>query len=76
MIRVVPGMGEDPVERKKTPLSAYLASTNALKAEPGVDRDQIDQMPHALLELIRDQCGVIPNNANALCRAADFAKRR
>ncbi|XP_044759811.1 mediator of RNA polymerase II transcription subunit 13 isoform X2 [Coccinella septempunctata] len=74
MIRVVPGIADDPAERKKTSLSSYLVSTNSLKTDANVDRDQIDGLPHYLLELIRDQCGVIPNNVNALCRAADFIK--
>ncbi|KAK9883147.1 hypothetical protein WA026_001345 [Henosepilachna vigintioctopunctata] len=70
----ITGITEDPAERKKTSLFSYLVSINSLKTDSSVDRDQIDNLPHALLKIIRDQCGVIPNNVNALCRAADFVK--
>ncbi|XP_044252330.1 mediator of RNA polymerase II transcription subunit 13-like isoform X1 [Tribolium madens] len=68
----ITGIAEDPGEKKKPSLLSFLVATNSIKLDPSIDRDQVDVLPHGLLELIREQCVVIPNTANALCRAARY----
>lgn len=40
-----------------------------------MDRDQLDTLPHNLLDMIRDQLVFIPSTANALCRAARYVRQ-
>lgn len=69
------GVAEDPGERKKSSLLTYLLSSNTAKVDPSLDRDQLDLIPHAILELVREQCVIIQSTANALCRAARHLQR-
>lgn len=66
------GIAEDPGEKKKPSLLSFLIATNSIKLDPSLDRDQVDILPHSLLELIREQCVFIPSTVNALCRAARY----
>lgn len=49
-------------------------TTNSIKLESNVDREQVDVTPHNLLDLIREQIVLIPSSANSLCRAAAYMK--
>lgn len=69
------GVAEDPGERKKSSLLTYLLSTNTTKIDPTLDRDQVDLIPHGILELVREQCVIVQSTANALCRAARHLQR-
>lgn len=66
----ITGVAEDPGERKKTSLLSYLLSGSTTKVDPSVDREQVDSIPHSILELVREQCVIIQSTANALYRAA------
>lgn len=72
----ITGIAEDPGEKKKSSLLSFLVATNSIKMDPGIDRDQVDALPHSILDLIREQCVVIPNTANALCRAARYVSTK
>lgn len=74
--RVFLGIAEDPADKKKPSLLSFLMSTNSIKLESSSDREQIDVLPHGLLELIREQCVFIPSTANALCRTARYIKTK
>lgn len=69
------GVAEDPAERKKSSLLTYLLSSNLSKIDTSLDRDQVDLIPHGILELVREQCVIIQSSANALCRAARHLQR-
>lgn len=69
------GVAEDPGERKKSSLLTYLLASNLTKTDPSLDRDQIDLIPHGILELVREQCVIVQSSANALCRAARHLQR-
>ncbi|XP_076275455.1 mediator complex subunit skuld isoform X2 [Rhynchophorus ferrugineus] len=71
----ITGIAEDPGDRKKTSLISYLTSSNYLKTDSTVDREQLDSLPHNLLELIRNQLVFVPSTANALCRAAIYIRQ-
>lgn len=43
--------------------------------DTSLDRDQVDLIPHGILELVREQCVIIQSSANALCRAARYVQR-
>ncbi|XP_072397237.1 mediator of RNA polymerase II transcription subunit 13 isoform X2 [Diabrotica undecimpunctata] len=66
----ITGISEDPGEKKKSSLLSFLIATNSVKLDPSIDRDQIDVMPHSLIELVREQLVFIPNTTNSLCRVA------
>uniref|UniRef100_A0A6P7FLV9 Mediator of RNA polymerase II transcription subunit 13 n=1 Tax=Diabrotica virgifera virgifera TaxID=50390 RepID=A0A6P7FLV9_DIAVI len=66
----ITGISEDPGEKKKSSLLSFLIATNSVKLDPSIDRDQIDIMPHSLIELVREQLVFIPNTTNSLCRVA------
>jgi mediator of RNA polymerase II transcription subunit 13 len=68
----ITGIAEDPGEKKKPSLLSFLVSTNSIKLDPSIDREQVDVLPHGLLELIREQCVFVPSTVNALCRAARY----
>lgn len=51
-------------------------TTNSIKLESNVDREQIDIIPHNLLDLIREQIVFIPSSANSLCRAAMYVRKK
>lgn len=51
-------------------------TSNSIKLESNVDRDQIDIIPHNLLDLIREQIVFIPSSANSLCRAAMYVRNK
>lgn len=70
-----PGLAEDPGERKKTSLLSYLSSSNLVKLDPSIERDQLDIIPHGVLELVREQCVMIQSTANSLCRVARYLHR-
>ncbi|XP_060523412.1 mediator of RNA polymerase II transcription subunit 13 isoform X2 [Cylas formicarius] len=71
----ITGIAEDPGKRKKQSLVSYLAASNCIKADSGVDRDQLDALPHNLLDLIREQLVFVPSTANALSRAARYVRQ-
>ncbi|XP_022903442.1 mediator of RNA polymerase II transcription subunit 13 isoform X2 [Onthophagus taurus] len=68
----ITGIAEDPGELKKTSMVSFLLSTSTTKQEPGLDRDQLDVVPHSVLDLVRDQCVMIQSTANSLYRIARF----
>lgn len=72
----ITGIAEDPGEKKKSSLLSYLMSTNTLKLDPSIDREQIDNIPHSILELIREQCVFIPSAANSIYRAARYLRTK
>lgn len=51
-------------------------TANSIKLESNVDREQIDIVPHNLLDLIREQIVFIPSSANSLCRAAMYVRKK
>lgn len=51
-------------------------TSNSIKLESNVDREQVDVIPHNLLDLIREQIVFIPSSANSLCRAAAYVRKR
>ncbi|XP_050307755.1 mediator of RNA polymerase II transcription subunit 13 isoform X2 [Anthonomus grandis grandis] len=71
----ITGIAEDPGERKKSSLVSLLTSLSCLKPDTTIDRDQLDNLPHYLLDMIRDQLVFVPSTANALCRAARYVKQ-
>lgn len=75
LLLLLTGVAEDPGERKKSSLLTYLLSSNLSKPDPSLDRDQVDLIPHTILELVREQCVIIQSSANALCRAARHLQR-
>lgn len=70
------GIADDPGEKKKQSLVSFLMTTNSLKLESNLDREQVDIIPHNLLDLIREQIVFIPSNANSLCRAAGYVRKK
>lgn len=70
IVSILTGVAEDPGERKKSSLLTYLLSSNLSKLDSSIDRDQVDLIPHEILELVREQCVIVQSSANALCRAA------
>uniref|UniRef100_A0AAR5PM40 Mediator of RNA polymerase II transcription subunit 13 n=1 Tax=Dendroctonus ponderosae TaxID=77166 RepID=A0AAR5PM40_DENPD len=70
----ITGIAEDPGERKKSSLASLLTSLNCLKSDATIDRDQLESIPHNVVNLICDQLVFIPSTANALCRAARYVK--
>lgn len=68
----ITGIAEDPGERKKSSLFTFLLSMSSTKSDPSIDRDQVDSIPHSVLELIREQCVMIQSTANSLYRAARY----
>ncbi|CAH1135801.1 unnamed protein product [Ceutorhynchus assimilis] len=71
----ITGIAADPGERKKSSLVSLLASLSNIKPDSNLDREQLDALPHNLLEMIRDQLVFFPSTANALCRAARYVKQ-
>lgn len=43
--------------------------------DPSIERDQVDIIPHGVLELVREQCVMIQSTANSLCRTARHLKQ-
>ncbi|KAJ8926638.1 hypothetical protein NQ314_020972 [Rhamnusium bicolor] len=72
----ITGIAEDPGEKKKSSLLSFLMATNSVKLDPNIDREQLDILPHSLLELVREQLVFIPNTANSLCRAARYIRTK
>lgn len=72
---LVSGVAEDPAERKKSSLLSYLLTANSTKMDPSLDRDQLELIPHGILELVREQCVIMQSTANALFRAARHLQR-
>lgn len=70
------GIAEDPGEKKKSSLVSFLMAANSVKLDPNVDREQLDVLPHNLLELVREQLVFIPSTANSLYRAARFVRTK
>lgn len=68
------GIAEDPGERKKPSLASLLTSLNCLKSDATIDRDQLESIPHNVVNLICEQLVFVPSTANALCRAARYVK--
>ncbi|KAK5641736.1 hypothetical protein RI129_010283 [Pyrocoelia pectoralis] len=68
----ITGIAEDPSDRKKASLISFLLHTSTTKLEPSIDRDQIDIIPHGILELMREQCVMIQSTANSLYRSSRF----
>ncbi|XP_056640705.1 mediator of RNA polymerase II transcription subunit 13-like isoform X1 [Diorhabda sublineata] len=71
----ITGIAEDPGEKKKSSLLSFLVANNSIKLDPNIDRDQIDILPHSLIELVREQLVFIPNTTNSLCRVAGGCTR-
>ncbi|CAH0563743.1 unnamed protein product, partial [Brassicogethes aeneus] len=72
----ITGIAEDPGEKKKPSLLTFLINNNSIKMDANLDREQLDAIPHSLLELVREQCVIIPNSANSLSRAARFLRMK
>ncbi|XP_074027649.1 mediator complex subunit skuld isoform X2 [Leptinotarsa decemlineata] len=72
----ITGIAEDPGEKKKSSLLSFLMATNSVKMDSSIDREQIDILPHSLIELVREQLVFIPNTSNSLCRAARCAQTK
>ncbi|KAI4455970.1 rag1-activating protein 1 [Holotrichia oblita] len=68
----ITGLADDPGERKKTSIVSFLLSTSTTKVDPSLDREQLDVVPHSVLELVREQCVMIQSTANSLYRTARF----
>ncbi|XP_017781580.1 PREDICTED: mediator of RNA polymerase II transcription subunit 13 isoform X2 [Nicrophorus vespilloides] len=71
----ITGIAEDPGERKKVSLMAYLMQNSSTKMDPNIDRDQLDQIPYGILELIREQCVMIQSTANSLSRSTRYRRK-
>lgn len=72
----ITGIAEDPGERKKPSLLSFILSANSVKLDPNMERDQIDTLPHNILDLVREQLVFIPSTASSLCRAARYIKTK
>lgn len=51
-------------------------ATNCIKLDLNLDREQLDVLPHSLLELVREQLVFVPSTANSLCRAARYIRTK
>ncbi|XP_049817024.1 mediator of RNA polymerase II transcription subunit 13 isoform X3 [Aethina tumida] len=73
----ITGIAEDPGEKKKPSLLSFLMNNNSIKMDASsLDREQLDNIPHSLLELVREQCVIVPNSANSLYRAARYVRTK
>ncbi|KAB0794092.1 hypothetical protein PPYR_13712 [Photinus pyralis] len=68
----ITGIAEDPSDRKKASLVSFLLQTSTTKLEPSIDREQLDIIPHGILELMREQCVMTQSTANSLYRSSRF----
>ncbi|XP_018318970.1 mediator of RNA polymerase II transcription subunit 13 isoform X4 [Agrilus planipennis] len=68
----ITGIAEDPSERKKPSLLSFLLQTSSLKMDPSMEREQVDVIPHSIIELVREQCVMIQSTANSLYRSARY----
>lgn len=68
----ITGIAEDPSDRKKGSIMAYLLSSNTKNntESGGSGNDLVDQVPQNVIELVRDQCVIIQSSSNSLYRAS------
>ncbi|CAH1098511.1 unnamed protein product [Psylliodes chrysocephalus] len=72
----ITGIAEDPGEKKKPSLLSFLVASNSIKLDPNIDRDQIDILPHSLIDLVREQLVFVPNTTNSLCRVGGYMRTK
>ena len=63
----ITGIAEDPCERRKGSLMAYLLPNS--KSENG-NAELIDLIPQNVMELLKEQCVIVQSSSNSLYRAS------
>ncbi|XP_046987073.1 mediator of RNA polymerase II transcription subunit 13 [Schistocerca americana] len=67
----ITGIAEDPSERRKGSIMAYLLSSSEKSGtENGGASDLVDQVPQNVIELVREQCVIVQSSSNSLYRAS------
>nr|CAD7425183.1 unnamed protein product [Timema monikensis] len=64
----ITGLAEDPSDRRKGSLSAYLL-TNSKNSQENAS-ELVDILPQNVIELLREQCVIVQSMSNSLCRAS------
>ncbi|PSN30681.1 hypothetical protein C0J52_20854 [Blattella germanica] len=66
----ITGIAEDPGERRKGSLLAYLLPNSSKGGQENGNTEMIDLVPQNVMELLKEQCVIIQSSCNSLYRAS------